>query len=144
MALKGLALLLASASVLGQEPEALDLQTELVRMVDLPDAAARQKAAQRLARRRGVSLQDWVEAAHRFGEFAAQEPGVQRHVVDLSVLGEDEETELFVYVPQAYDPEVAAPLLLMGHGSGGSGQGQHFMWQEVAHELGMLVPSPRT
>ena len=63
MALTGLALLLASASVLGQEPEALNLQTELARMVDLPDRAARQKAAQGLARRREVSLQDWVEAA---------------------------------------------------------------------------------
>lgn len=129
------ALLLVSAPILGQH-------AELEGIVDLPTADDRQKASLALSRRKDISLDEWLRAMRGFGTFTEQRPGVQRHVVPLNVLGEVEDTELFIYVPRSYDPGAPAPLLLMGHGSSSSGRGQHSMWQDAAEQLGMLVLSP--
>lgn len=135
--------LTSSEAVLSQDLiEPQTIQTELAALVDLPDTAARHQAADVLSRRRDISLEQWLVAMGNFGAFQAQQPGVQRHVVQLDVLGETEGTELFVYVPQSYDPNMPAPLLVMGHGSGSSGRGQHRMWQGIAEQLGMLVLCP--
>src|SRR5690606_7372795 len=126
-----------------QDAAAPTLAQALARLVDLPDPAARRSAALELARKDAVTLEQWCQAMASFGEgtFARMQPDVQRHVVPLHVAGKGEagkveETELFLYVPASYDPAQRAPLLLMAHGTGGSGRGLHAMWIETAKALG--------
>ncbi|HEX5051898.1 MAG TPA: hypothetical protein VFZ65_09015 [Planctomycetota bacterium] len=121
-----------------QQPSA-DLQSELARAVDLPTAAARRKAADDLARTKPATLDAWLAACAAFGRFEAKEPGPTRQTVELAVLGQVEPTELFLYVPQGYDPAKPAPLLLWGHGAGGTGAREYLQWQQVADRIGMLV-----
>jgi len=54
-------------------------------------------------------------------------------------LGSDRDGVLFV--PKGYKPEVAAPLVLMFHGAGGTGLGVSYTF-EVADDLGIIVLAP--
>lgn len=127
----------ASPLVAQTEPAA-----ELVRLVDAPTPAARVAMARQLATRGEVSLQTWLAAARAFGNFERVASGERRERVDLPVGDAVEATDLWLYVPLGYDPATAAPLMFMGHGTGGSGEGLTRMWQAVADDLGMLVLAP--
>jgi len=54
-------------------------------------------------------------------------------------LGSDRDGVLFV--PKGYKPEVAAPLVLMFHGAGGTGLGVSYTF-DVADDLGIIVLAP--
>jgi dienelactone hydrolase len=123
------------------QPGTEALAAALARAVDLPTAAERRKAVAGLLKlSRDVAT--WRAVCESFGDFVAREPGPTRQSIDLQVLDAVERTELFLYVPRGYDPAKPAPLLLWGHGAGGSGEGQHRLWQQVADEVGMLVLAP--
>lgn len=115
---------------------------ELARLVDAPTPTARLAIARELAKLRDVELETWLAAARAFGTFAPVPGGERRERVDLQVGDAVEATDLWLYVPPGYDPAQAAPLLFMGHGTGGSGEGLTRMWHAVADDLGMLVLAP--
>jgi dienelactone hydrolase len=118
------------------------LHEKLAAAIDLPARAARADAAAALAKTAGVTVADWLAACASFGTFAPLEPGPSRHEVELEVEQRLQRVELFLYVPPRYDPAKPAPLLLWGHGAGGTGAREHLLWQAVADELGMLVLAP--
>ena len=135
------ALLLALNPQAPTPTAAPELPTELARVVDLPSREARQKGVDELlAKSRDVA--QWTAACTSFGTFAPLEPGPSRQTVDLHVLDRVEATELFLFVPKSYDPSKPAPLLLWGHGAGGTGAREHLHWEKVAEQLGMLVLAP--
>lgn len=118
-----------------------DPAAALAELVDLRFPEARRAEAAALARGHGdVAL--WMRAMENFGAFEASPPGIHAVQVPLSVQGKTEMTELWVYVPAKYDPHVRAPLMVTFHGTGGSGQGMHLLWQSLADEIGMLVLAP--
>jgi dienelactone hydrolase len=125
-----------------QQPAAADLPKELARLVDLPTAAERRLAASALAKKNLATTAEWTAACAAFGTFEAKEPGPTRQTVELQVLGNVEAAEVFLYIPQGYDPSKPAPLLLWGHGAGGSGAREHLLWQNVADKTGLLVLAP--
>jgi pimeloyl-ACP methyl ester carboxylesterase len=130
------ALLLALAP---QDPAANPLHAELARAIDLPTPAERAKAAEELAKKTGVTLADWTAACASFGHFAKLEPGPAHEEVPLQVLDEVVKVDVYLYVPPGYDPAKPAPLLLWGHGAGGTGAREYELWQDVADKLGMFV-----
>jgi len=118
------------------------LQVELARLVDLPTAAARQRAADELEQQHLATLEQWLAACAAFGTFAAMEVGPSRQTVGLQVLDKVENTELHLFVPKGYDRKKPTPLLLWGHGAGGSGAREFLLWEELADRIGMLVLAP--
>lgn len=131
------ALLLALAP---QDPaKGKELHAELARAIDLPTADARRKAADELASKTRATLAEWTAACASFGTFDKLEPGPSRQDVKLQVLDQVVETEAFLFVPKGYSPDKPAPLLLWGHGAGGTGAREYLLWEKVADEVGMLV-----
>lgn len=114
----------------------------LEQAVDEPTPVARRAAADRLAEL-DVPLEYWLEGMRSFGSFEGSRQGLWTETVRLWVGGDVfEETELVLYVPTAYDPEVAAPLILALHGAGGRGQDLVGLWRAVAEELGAILVCP--
>ena len=130
------------AGLVHAQEEPLDLPAELARVVDLPTSRERARAAEALAKREGVTLEEVRKAAKAFGEFRAPTPGLHVKAVPLHVEGKVEQTEIHVQVPATYDPETPAPLMLALHGAGGQGLHQLGMWHPVAQRLGMIVVAP--
>lgn len=114
----------------------------LEQLVDAPTRAARRARLAQTLRVEPRDIAAWEQAIADFGRFETPVAGLRTLQVPLMVGDEREETELCVYVPPRYDPRNAAALMLSFHGTGGSGQGMHLMWQKLADELGMLVLSP--
>jgi len=126
--------------LLPQQPRSTaELQSALARAVDLPTAEERQRAVTELGRT--ATLEQWLTVCRSFGTFAPMEPGPTRQTVELQVLDAVEPTEVFLYVPQGYDPAKPAPLLLWGHGAGGTGAREYLQWQAVADRASMFVLS---
>ena len=117
----------------------VDPAQALADLVDLPTPSERKAEARRLADLDEVSIEAWLEAMRGFGTFEPLEAGPLVETAPLFVDGEIVDTEIELYVPPSYDPTRPAPLMLVLHGSGGSGRGEHRPWKEVADELGMLV-----
>ncbi|MBI5363031.1 MAG: hypothetical protein HZA53_07610 [Planctomycetes bacterium] len=119
-----------------------DARAALEAAVDLAEPGARRNAANALAARKDVSVEQWIELARGFGRFAVQPPGYRKEHAALSVLDKVEETDLHLYVPPSYDPSKPAPLMLAFHGTGGTGAMATPFWKDVADALGMLVLGP--
>lgn len=127
--------------LLPQTPPPVDLGAELSRLVDAPPAS-RAALANQLAARNLGTLDTWLAACRAFGTFAALPAGATRHTVSLPLPDGAATVDLHLYVPPGYDPAVPQPLLLWGHGAGGTGEGQHLVWQAVADQLHLLVLAP--
>lgn len=125
-----------------EAPAPFDRAAALAALVDLPTPEARRAQAAVLARGHGDELESWTAAMKGFGAFARPKTGIRTEEVDLRVLDRTESTELWVYVPTKYDPAVPAPLIVAFHGTGGSGQGMHLLWQKLADAEGYLVLAP--
>ncbi len=123
-------------------PAAPDLAADLQGLVRLATPAQRQERARELARRKSVSIEDWLRAMGTFGSFDEVAQGTHLERVELPVGDEVEDTELHLHVPVDYDPAKPAPLLLAFHGTGGDGAYMARMWVEVAERLGMVVVAP--
>lgn len=137
-----LSLLLACFLQTPATPIPDDARAALEAAVDLDDPMERRNAANALAARKDVTLEQWLELARGFGRFEPQAAGYREEHVALAVLGKVEETELHVYVPPSYDPSKPAPLMLAFHGTGGTGAMATPFWKDVADALGMLVLGP--
>ncbi len=116
-----------------------DVGRDLAALVDLPSPRERKAEARRLAGLGEVSIENWLEAMRSFGDFEALDAGPLVETASLFVEGEVVDTEVELYVPPGYEPARPAPLMLVLHGSGGSGRGEYRPWQEVADAIGMLV-----
>ncbi len=118
------------------------LAPELARMVDAVDPESRRRIANELAARKDLSVDDWLEAMRSFGAFEDWSPGTERLEIDLWNGEQLEPSEVFVHVPESYDPASPAPLLMMAHGTGNTGRSQDSRWQQTAEDLGMIVVCP--
>lgn len=134
---------LALCSVLfaPQQPSRKELAGALAEAVDAATPAARRAKVDDLLTL-SADLDAWLQACRGFGSFEQLEAGLLEERLDLQVLDQVEKTEVYLYVPQGYDPGRPAPLLIWLHGSGGSGAQQHLHWQKVSEQLGMLVLAP--
>lgn len=124
-----------------QQPPHTDLTRALTAAVDAATPAERAAAADALALR-DVPLADWLAAAQGFGEFTAQPAGARVERAALRVLDKVEDTELWVRVPQSYDPARPAPLALLAHGTGARGEHMAGLWDDLAERLGMILVAP--
>lgn len=120
-----------------QEP---NLALELAEAVDLGTPGLRRTRALELSRR--WSVHQLTAAMADFGDFDAVETGLRNERASLRVGKKTEDTELYVYVPESYDPTRPAPLIVSFHGTGGSGRGMHAMWRTTADVHGALVLAP--
>jgi poly(3-hydroxybutyrate) depolymerase len=128
----------AAPSVAGDD----DLGKALADAVDQPTPAARLAAAMKLAARADVTLDAWVAAMRKFGEFAKPEPGSSTEKATLQVGEVREEATIAVFVPKKYVPGKPAPLLMAFHGSGGEGHDEDSLWTDTAEAMGMIVVAP--
>jgi len=126
----------------GSATAADDLAAAVERAVDLPDPAARAKAADALAKRPGVTVDALLPVLRAFGRFRPKDPGIHHEVAALRDGRVEVPSEITVYVPPGYDPAKAAPLLMAFHGAGGRGEDMPGMWKGTADALGMIVVAP--
>ena len=94
-------------------PAASDLAADLQHLVRLTTPAERQERARELARRKSVSIEDWLRTMGTFGSFEEVARGTHVERAELRVGDEVENTELHLHVPVDYDPTRPAPLLLL-------------------------------
>jgi len=134
--------LLAAASAGETE---IVIEIDLAAVVDLPTAKQRRSAAAALAKRDGVTVDALIERARAFRPPERQGPGGARAHTETAILrvdGRSERTRVSFYVPSAYAPDVAAPLILYLHGSHGRGEESTGFWQSHAEAIGAIVVAP--
>lgn len=111
--------------------------------VDLPSPGARAEAAAALADDDSISLEEWLAAAEAFAPLECpHQAGSKSLDAQLRVLGKTEATEMWVFVPEAYDHGAPTPLIVGLHGAGGRGDNELQSWTQVATELGAVVVCP--
>ena len=135
----------ASHAVAGDVPErgAPVLVLALAAAVDSPTAAARAAAADALAARADVSLEQWIEALRAFAPSRPRpESGAGLESADLAVLGGVETTSIATYVPRSLPASGPAGLLLAFHGQGGRGVEMSSAWASAAEASRMIVVAP--
>ncbi|MDH3592197.1 MAG: alpha/beta hydrolase fold domain-containing protein [Planctomycetota bacterium] len=132
------ALVLMSAPLSAQD----SLAVRLERIVDLPTASKRKKAALELARDKEITLDALLREMRRFGRFEEVAPGLSVATVALPRKSGNVEAELVLYVPSSYRPDTPSGLLVAFHGTGGSGRGMLGGWRHVAEESGLLLLAP--
>ena len=102
----------------------------------------RETAVKRLVKLRDVRLEQWLEIMQEFGDFDEATPGVHREEIAAWVDSKRVSMPIAYYVPASYDPQIASPLLVLLHGSGGNGEGMLRSWIRLAEEHGYLLLAP--
>ena len=125
-------------------PSDEQLAVRLAEAVDLESPDARRRAARALAQIEGVDLERWLGLCRAFAPRANEAPavGVSQHQVPLWIDGEQQRCELFVYTPRSLEAERRAPVLVLLHGTGGSGGRAHQGWHAVAERFGVVLLAP--
>ncbi len=131
------ALTLVSAAGAQQIPAA-----QLRNALRIADPDVRRATADALAKRDGLTVDDWLTALAAWKSEPELEPGM--HVITEPLWNGEktEETELHVYVPKRALENAPAPVLHSAHGTGGSGTWAVGMWRGIADRLGMIVIAP--
>lgn len=125
----------------GESPkEALALR--LQEAAWLPTRKERAAAAKGLAKDKAIKTSDWLEAIRGYASYPAAEVGIQDRILQLESEGKLVESALQIYVPAGYDPAEPTPLLILLHGSGGTGPGILQGWTRFAGENGYLLLAP--
>ena len=116
---------------------------------DLPDAVV---AALRAANVDAAALESMLRAGRPSYPEVAVEKGKLSARLPLQSEHLDHATEHYVYVPKSYDPAVAHPLLVVGHGGSAARDldfgaraaraGLRPFWLEAAERHGFLVVAP--
>ena len=119
-----------------------EIEAELARLVAIVDPTKRDAAAIEFAKQTKHPLEDLRTAMLTFGVFAQVARGRSEVRVPLWTGKAEQQTELHIYVPKAYDPKKPSPLLLIGHWSGGNGKQALGTWIGLADRLGMLLLAP--
>ena len=125
-----------------QDPKPSVPLSMLANTLRIEDPEARRRAAEALAARDGIDVDDWLTALRTWKPKTRLESGVSEHTVELWNGTETELTTLHLYVPEKALEGGSAPLLHEAHGTGGTGAYASRMWRHVADELGMVVVAP--
>jgi dienelactone hydrolase len=118
------------------------LQSELAKIVAVASPVERRVAADALAKRSEWKLDQLRAAMRVFGTFRAETPGRSRVDIPLWTGKALEKTPLHLYVPKGYDPKKPAPLLVIGHWTGGTGDRASPGWIGFAEQTGALLLAP--
>ncbi|MFK5955376.1 MAG: hypothetical protein QM477_02915 [Planctomycetota bacterium] len=119
-----------------------DPQILLHEAVSFSKPKERAAAAKRLIKLRGVSLHQWLEIMHDFGSFDTAEAGAHGEKIAAWVDSKKVELQIDYFVPSSYAPSKPAPLLMLLHGSGGTGAGMLRSWMRFAEQHGFLLLAP--
>ncbi len=136
------ALFAASLFAVEDKPQQDDSAAQLRNAVELPTPEARARAATHLAKKRGVSLEQWTEQMKAFGVFDPVDSGRHSYRAKLWVNEQKISRQIEYYVPPDYDPAEPCPLLLLLHGAGGTGKQMFQPWQRLAEQQGYLLLAP--
>lgn len=147
-----LTLLALLPSALAQDaPTPPPLPTEpsaaLAAMLDLPSPAERRRAADALAARSDVTIEQWL-AATKSVPLRADQPEVvddrtRRHRTSLWVMNSQRSGEIFVRLPADFAAKKGPwPLLLVGHETAADGAGALPDWAPLADRFGCILAAP--
>ena len=125
----------------GEGPSAEGLAADVRSAASKATPSERAAAAQALAARSDVTLEEWREAIAAFRPPTPPEPGERTVRVPLLVDGKVEDTEIVTYVPRSA-PRERAPLILALHFTGGRGGDMIGAWRAVADATGAIVVAP--
>ena len=125
----------------GEGPSAEGLAADVRSAASKATPSERAAAAQALAARSDVTLEEWREAIAAFRPPTPPEPGERTVRVPLLVDGKVEDTEIATYVPRSA-PRERAPLILALHFTGGRGGDMIGAWRAVADATGAIVVAP--
>lgn len=136
---------IALAVVLQGSPPRADsrLSALLATAVDQANPKIRLELAEALAKREGVSEDQWLAAARAFAPRPL-ELGPGTHVTEVPLWDGEAEVrgEIVMHVPASYDHEVPTALILAMHGTGGDGNWMLGMWKDMAEATGCLLLCP--
>jgi acetyl esterase/lipase len=138
-----------------------DPARDLSEAVDWEHRDQRRKAVLELANHRDVSLDEWLTCAAGippwnpergcrnpadgpvyFPRMESDEPGPKDLDVPLELESGVRRSKIRYFIPRSFDSNKPAPLLLVLHGTGGSGADVEPMWRDTAEALGSLVIAP--
>lgn len=134
----------ASPALHAQEPEIAppSREEQLHGLLAIEDPEERAGAIRSAVR--GSEVADWIPVIRQFRPSPPQQAGTSRHSIELWNGEELEQTELFVHIPRAIvdEPGRQVPLILYGHGTGGSGASGPRLWSQVAEAVPAIVVAP--
>jgi predicted esterase len=93
---------------------------------------------------RSIRDDDDLDAVRGHAGFAAVREAVEANVAArfAAFKAEAEQSSPFVIMPPDHDPAVETPLLVVLHGTGGTGRGIARPWKRAAAQLGVIIVAP--
>lgn len=137
----------AASLAFGQGDDAaapeVPLADALGHAVDLTKPSERRKAAHELAKRPGVTIEEWLGVCEDFAPCGPL-PAIGRSTVteELWVQGRMVACEMVLYRPRELDTSAPAPLILTLHGAGGDGHRADGKWDHIADRIGAWILAP--
>ena len=124
-------------------PDPVVLAKDLAAAVDLASSTARAAAADVLAARAGVTVDEWRTAMAAFSPSGGpSKSGAATEAATLPVLDATESTSIAVYVPTSWPKPGPAGLLLAFHGKGDAGESMATAWAATAEGSGLVIVAP--